>query len=173
MKKIAKAGLIVLFLALFGARVWAGEHGGSAAEEKKAQEHGGKGVQEHGGKKAKAFTASQIKSALQKHISKTSDVKGIMMVHDDQTEEHLALKFIKIHDPVRIMKKKGQYFACTDFHVADQEKKIYDIDFWLEPKKVELQVVQTKVHKHPVQKKTGWIKQPRYTFEGGDIVAVP
>ena len=173
MKKIARAGLIVLFLAMFGARVWAGEHGGAAADEKKAQEHGGQKMHEHGGKKAKTFKASQIKLAIQKHISKTSDAKGLMMIHDDQTEEHLGLKFIKIHDPVRVMKEKGQYFACTDFHVADQKEKIYDIDFWLEPQKGELQVVQTKVHKHPVKKQKGWIKQPRYTFQGEDIVAIP
>ena len=49
---------------------------------------------------------------------------------DEKTGEILKLKFITIHDPVRQI-DGDIYFACTDFHLADNPKKIYDIDFWL------------------------------------------
>ena len=146
----------------------ANEHGGSKLE------HGGHsiGAKEHGGhsigKNQNKVTAEMLKKVLNEYIKKKS-LKGIFThVDADRNKTKLSLKFIKIHDPVRYMPKKASYFACTDFHAKGNDKKIYDLDFWLKKdKKNNLAVIDVKVHKDPVY--VGWFKNPRYTFEGEEI----
>ena len=36
-------------------------------------------------------------------------------IKDDKTGETLPLEFVEMHQPVRHLKKDGEYFACTDF----------------------------------------------------------
>ena len=158
----------------------AGEHGGSAVKE-----HGGAAVKEHGGgavkehklgsaeKSSLTVSAKTIKNSLMQYINTHVNKKKIFThIDKDNKDNKLLLKFIKIHDPVRFMKKKGQYFACTDFSASEKSKKIYDLDFWLAANKKtgKLEVVSVKVHKDPVA--TAWQKHPRYTFKGEEIVDV-
>lgn len=137
---------------------WAGEHPG--------EEHGGKAVgDEHAGKEAKTYNAAQIKKAMNTYIN--ADIKknnGTFVIIDkDKNNQKLELKFIKIHDPVRKIEGKG-YFACTDFSLVGNPEKIYDLDFWLNPKDGGLVVTDVKVHKDPVQENGKWVKKARYTF---------
>ena len=162
MKKVVFiSGLVLAFTISF--KGFAAEHGG--------QEHGGKAMHEHPAQKVKNFSAKEIKKAIQNHAKEVADKNGIFSLKDDKTEELLDLKFVKVHDPVRKL-KNNRYFACTDFQVSGALEKLYDIDFWLEPKDGKLTVTQTKVHKHPELQKDKWEKHARYTFKGEEIVPI-
>ena len=53
---------------------------------------------------------------------------------DDKTGETLSLQFVEIHQPVRHLKKDGQFFVCTDFRKPGSQDECYDIDFWVNQK---------------------------------------
>lgn len=156
------------------------EHpGDEAGEEHPGDEHPGEGEEhpgegeEHPGDEAhKGVSASDIKKAMKAHIEKrTKEGDGVFKIKDKKADEKLELKFVKIHDPVRKMPKKG-YFACTDFHVKGNDKKVYDLDFWLSKKDGKLKVTKEKIHKHPKKKDGKWTKKARYTFKNDEIVKV-
>lgn len=116
------------------------------------------------------FYVEDIKAAMAVHIERTVDAGGVFRLKDDKTGEQLALRFVKIHDPVRQI-DANTYFACTDFSVVDAEHKLYDIDFWLRPAGDRLEVYETRVHKEPRKSLLyGWYKQPRYTFVNDKVV---
>lgn len=138
-----------------------------------AGEHPG---DEHAGTQAPVFTAQQIKEAMKKHIDKTTQ-NGVFAIHDMKTHQDLKLQFIKIHDPVRKIEGKG-YFACTDFEVIGETGKLYDLDFWLNPKdgklgRHALVVTETKIHKEPKLEGGKWTKMARYTFINDKPVEIP
>lgn len=115
------------------------------------------------------YYVEDIKSTMMKHIEATVDDQGIFHMRDDKTGEVLALKFVRIHDPVRQI-GSDIYFACTDFHVVGKPDKLYDLDFWMNDKTGELGVYRSKVHKEPRWSLLyGWYKQPRYTFVNDEI----
>jgi hypothetical protein len=116
------------------------------------------------------FYVNDIKEAMAAHIEAGVDDGGIFHLRDDQTGEMLALKFVKIHDPVRQI-DGTTYFACTDFEVVGETDKLYDLDFWLRPAGDRLEVYDTKVHKEPRHSLIyGWFKYPRYTFIDDQVV---
>jgi hypothetical protein len=115
------------------------------------------------------FYAEDIKLAVSAHIADQLDESGIFHMTDGQTGERLKLRFVQVHDPVRQI-GADVYFACTDFHLDGKPKKIYDIDFWLEPVSSDLEVYDTKIHKEPRWSLLyGWYKHPRYTFVNDEI----
>ena len=115
------------------------------------------------------FYVNDIKATMHEHVATLLDADGLFHVLDDKTGEDLALKFVKVHDPVRRI-RGNIYFACTDFHVAGDPDKLYDIDFWLDGTTGKLVVYDTKVHKEPRRSLIyGWYKQPRYTFVKDEI----
>ena len=116
------------------------------------------------------FYVEDIKSATEAHVAKKLDTDGIFHLKDDVTGEMLALRFVKVHDPVRQI-DGDTYFACTDFSVVGEPEKLYDIDFWLRPAGNVLEVYETKVHKEPRKSFIyGWYKYPRYTFIDDKVV---
>jgi hypothetical protein len=118
------------------------------------------------------YYVEDIKKAMQDYIAEQIDENGIFYLRDDKTGEILALKFVKIHDPVRKI-NSSTYFACTDFHIADEPKKLYDLDFWMNPVTGELKIYDTKVHKEPRKSLLyGWYKQPRYTFVNDRVISL-
>ena len=125
-------------------------------------------VQEHPGD-MEVRRAWHVMSAIHNYISANKDEKGNVLVKDDKTGETVPLEFIEMHQPVRHLKKGGQYFACTDFRKPGSKDEYYDIDFWLEDKGGKLTVADVKMHKVPVQEDGIWTQQPRYTFEGMDF----
>lgn len=115
------------------------------------------------------YYVEDIKSTMIKHIENSVDNDGIFHLRDDKTGENLALKFVRIHDPVRQI-GSDIYFACTDFHVVGEPDKLYDLDFWMSDKTGILAIYQSKVHKEPRWSLLyGWYKQPRYTFVNDEI----
>ena len=76
---------------------------------------------------------------------------------------------MEIHQPVRHLKKDGEYFVCTDFRKPGSKDEYYDIDFWVNQKSGKLEVDNVKIHKVPVQEDGVWTQVPRYTFEGMDF----
>lgn len=115
------------------------------------------------------YYVEDIKTAVTKHIQSVLDSQGIFHLRDEKTGEHLKLRFVAVHDPVRQI-GDDVYFACTDFHVLGEPKKLYDVDFWMRDDTGELTVYQTKIHKEPRWSVIyGWYKQPRYTFVDDEI----
>lgn len=116
------------------------------------------------------FYVEDIKAAMLAYITAQVDAAGIFHLRDEKTGDVLALKFVKIHDPVRRI-GSDTYFACTDFHVVGTPDKLYDLDFWMNPQSGELKIYDAKVHKEPRWSVIyGWYKQPRYTFVNDGIV---
>jgi len=117
----------------------------------------------------RTYYVEDIKSTMMKHIRDAVDDEGVFDLQDDITGERLALKFVRIHDPVRQI-GNDIYFACTDFHVVGKPDKLYDLDFWMDNKTGELKIYRSKVHKEPRWSLLyGWYKQPRYTFVNDEI----
>jgi hypothetical protein len=115
------------------------------------------------------YYVEDIKATMMRHIEDVIDQDGVFHIHDDKTGEELALRFVRIHDPVRQI-GSDIYFACTDFHVVGDPDKLYDLDFWMNDKTGQLKIYQSKVHKEPRWSFLyGWYKQPRYTFVNDEI----
>lgn len=174
MKTIGQIAIVAAALLILAAGCEAAEHAGKAAEQGGQQaEHGGQAA-EHAGQQAQGFTAEQIKAAMNEHIrAEINRGGGVFKTRDPKTNEDLTLEFVKIHDPVRKIEGKG-YFACTDFHPTGAEAgKLYDLDFWLNPRDGKLVVTETRIHKHPVRKGAAWEKEERYTFVNDNPVEVP
>jgi hypothetical protein len=108
-------------------------------------------------------------SAIHGYIATHKDKDGNLPIKDDKTGETLPLEFVEIHQPVRHLKKEGEYFACTDFRKPGSQDEYYDIDFWVNQKTGKLEVDNVKVHKVPVQEDGVWTQVPRYNFDGMDI----
>jgi hypothetical protein len=124
------------------------------------------------GASSQKFYAEDIKLAMQAYITEQVDADGTFHLRDDKTGEMLALKFVKIHDPVRQI-DGNTYFACTDFHLVGEPEKLYDLDFWMKPEAGELKIYDAKVHKEPRWSLIyGWYKQPRYTFVDDRVVSL-
>ncbi len=118
------------------------------------------------------FYVEDIKKAMDIHLADRVDENGIFRMRDEKTGEVLELKFVKIHDPVRVI-NSNTYFACTDFHVVGERKKLYDLDFWMSPVNGELRIYKEKIHKEPRKALLyGWYKQPRYTFVNDKVVTL-
>ena len=121
---------------------------------------------------ARKFYVEDIKAAMGEHIARSVDGQGVFNLRDDRTGEMLALRFVKIHDPVRKIDDQT-YFACTDFAVDGETDKLYDVDFWLRPEGDTLVIYDTKVHKEPRKSLIyGWYKYPRYTFVNDRVVTL-
>lgn len=118
------------------------------------------------------FYVEDIKTAMMEYIAEQVNAEGVFRLRDDKTGEMLSLKFVKIHDPVRQI-NDSTYFACTDFHVVGEPKKLYDLDFWMKPVSGKLKIYDTKVHKEPRKSFIyGWYKQPRYTFVNDRVISL-
>jgi hypothetical protein len=118
------------------------------------------------------FYVEDIKAAMMAHLAERVDAGGVFRLRDDKTGEMLALRFVEIHDPVRQI-DGDTYFACTDFHALDEPDKLYDVDFWMNPRDGQLRIYDTKVHKEPRRSLLyGWYKQPRYTFVNDRVVSL-
>ena len=109
--------------------------------------------------------AWQVMSAIHNYIATHKDKDGNLPIKDDKTGETLPLEFVEIHQPVRHLKKEGEYFVCTDFRKPGSQDEYYDIDFWVNQKTGKLEVDNVKIHKVPVQEDGVWTQVPRYTFD--------
>jgi hypothetical protein len=125
-------------------------------------------VSEHPGD-AEITRGWQVMGAIHAYIATHKDKDGHLDIKDDKTGESLPLDFVEIHQPVRHLKKDGEYFVCTDFRKPGSKDEYYDIDFWVNQKTGKLEVDNVKVHKVPVQEDGIWTQVPRYTFEGLDF----
>ncbi len=125
-------------------------------------------VQEHPGD-MEITRGWHVMSAIHSYIATHKDADGALPVKDDKTGETVPLEFVEIHQPVRHLKKDGQYFVCTDFRKPGSQDEYYDIDFWVDQKSGKLEVKEVKMHKVPVQEDGIWTQVPRYTFDDMDF----
>ena len=121
-------------------------------------------VQEHPGD-MEVTRAWHVMSAIHNYIAANKDEKGNIILKDEETGQSVPLEFVEMHQPVRRLKKDGQYFICTDFRKAGSKDEYYDIDFWVDEKSGKLTVKDVKLHKVPVQEDGIWTQVPRYTFD--------
>ncbi len=129
-------------------------------------------AQEHPGE-VEEFKAWEIKAAMHAHIAeKVKEGGGVIKIKDDKTGEELKLEFVKIHDPVRKVTGEG-YFACSDFRVAGEPEKLYDLDFWLKQEGDKLVITKTRIHKEPAKEGDQWVKKDRYGFDESKMVEIP
>jgi YHS domain-containing protein len=124
-------------------------------------------VQEHPGD-MEVTRAWQVMAAIHSYIATHKDANGDLDVKD-QNGNPVPLQFVEIHQPVRHLKKEGEYFVCTDFRKPGSKDEYYDIDFWVNQKTGKLEVDNVKMHKIPVQEDGIWTQKPLYTFEGMDF----
>ncbi|MFZ2017524.1 MAG: hypothetical protein WAU90_02465 [Methyloceanibacter sp.] len=124
-------------------------------------------VQEHPGD-MEVTRAWQVMSSIHTYIATHKDANGDLDVKD-QNGNPVPLQFVEIHQPVRHLKKNGEYFVCTDFRKPGSKDEYYDIDFWVNQKTGKLEVDDVKMHKIPVQEDGIWTQKPLYTFEGMDF----
>src|SRR5437773_9666745 len=73
-------------------------------------------------------------------------LRETLPIKDDKIGETLPLQFVEIHQPVRHLKKEGEYFVCTDFRKPGSQDEYYDIDFWVNQKSGKLEVDNVKIH---------------------------
>ena len=125
-------------------------------------------VQEHPGD-MEVVRAWHVMSAIHNYIAENKDKDGALELKDDKTGETIPLEFVEMHQPIRYIKKDGEYFACTDFRKAGSKDEYYDIDFWVDEKTGRLKVDKVKIHKVPVLEDGIWTQVDRYTFEGMDF----
>src|SRR3990172_648198 len=107
-------------------------------------------VSEHPGD-AEVVRGWHIMSAVHNYIATHKDDKGALVVKDDKTGQSIALDFVELHQPVRRLKKDGQFFICSDFRKPGSKDEYYYVDFWLDEKTGKLEVKDVKLHKVPVQ----------------------
>ncbi len=100
-------------------------------------------VSEHPGD-AEIVRGWQVMSAIHNYIATHKDANGNLCVKDDKTGETVPLEFVEMHQPMRHLKKDGQYFVCTDFRKPGSKDEYYDIDFWLDEKTGKLEVITSR-----------------------------
>jgi hypothetical protein len=121
-------------------------------------------IQEHPGD-MEVTRAWQVMGAIHTYIATHKDANGDLGVKDPDGKT-VPLEFVEIHQPVRHLKKEGEYFVCTDFRKPGSKDEYYDIDFWVNQKTGKLEVDNVKMHKIPVQEDGIWTQKPLYTFDG-------
>ncbi len=121
-------------------------------------------IQEHPGD-MEVTRAWQVMGAIHTYIATHKDANGALGVKDPEGKT-VPLDFVEIHQPVRHLKKEGEYFVCTDFRKPGSKDEYYDIDFWVNQKTGKLEVDNVKMHKIPVQEDGIWTQKPLYTFDG-------
>jgi hypothetical protein len=125
-------------------------------------------VQEHPGD-MEVVRAWHVMSAIHNYIAENRNEDGALELKNPKTGEDIPLDFVEMHQPIRYLKKQGEYFACTDFRKAGTENEYYDVDFWVDEKTGRLKVSDVKIHKVPVQEDGIWTQEDLYTFEGMDF----
>ncbi len=125
-------------------------------------------VQEHPGD-MEVVRAWHVMSAIHNYIAENRNEDGALELKNPKTGEVIPLDFVEMHQPIRYLKKQGEYFACTDFRKAGTENEYYDVDFWVDEKTGRLKVSDVKIHKVPVQEDGIWTQEDLYTFEGMDF----
>ena len=79
-------------------------------------------VQEHPGD-MEVTRAWQVMAAIHSYVTTHKDANGDLDVKD-QNGNPVPLQFVEIHQPVRHLKKNGEYFVCTDFRKPGSKDKI-------------------------------------------------
>lgn len=110
-----------------------------------------------------------VMSAIHNYIAANKNKDGVLELKDEETGETIPMEFVEMHQPIRRLKKDGQYFACTDFRKVGSKDEYYDVDFWVDETTGKLKVGAVKIHKVPVNEDGIWIQVPRYKFEDSEV----
>lgn len=107
------------------------------------------------------YTAGDVTTFIDKYIkAKLERNGGVYPIEDSLYGKSLALKFDKI-EFVRTLHGYG-FFPNTYFTAPDNDKKKYQIDFWVRPQGGRLTVVDERIYKAPRKEGDGWILMTRF-----------
>lgn len=158
--------VVVTVISLGGLLFWgvpgfAGEHGGKEhageATTSATKEHGGD-TQEHGGKSVKTEpSAEQIRQTIRDYVNGIEERDGAFTIGDKLTETTRTLTFVRVHE--RVGKTGELYYSCTDMRDTSTGE-LLDLDFDIESKDGNLNVVDERIHKVE--------GQARYTYDEED-----
>lgn len=157
-------GLLLAFMLILFAGVYAQEHPEHPTKENAKQEHPAKGSEtkaEHPTSETQKITKESLAEAIENYVNREAGLKGgYFLFFDAQENKPLALKLDKVHKERLAKISDDTYFACADFKNIDGT--MYDLDIFMKGHSLaDLKVTQITLHK-----KAGI---PRYTWyeEGG------
>lgn len=107
------------------------------------------------------YTAGDVTTFINQYIkAKIAKNDGVFPIEDTLYGKTLALVFDKV-EFVRTLHGYG-FFPNTYFHSRDNEKKKYQVDFWVRPKGGKLSVVDERIYKAPRKEGDGYILMTRF-----------
>ena len=116
------------------------EHGGATASNEPAGQ-----TQEHAGQTAQVEpSAEQLRQAIRDYIAQVEQDEGAFTIEDEATEGIRTLTLVQVHE--RVGKTGDLYYSCTDMRDVDTGE-LLDLDFDVEAKDGELNVVDERIHK--------------------------
>lgn len=124
-------------------------------KEKAKTEHPAK--HEHPAKTFKASTETMAK-AITDYVDNDCKLKGgFFLVYDAKAKAPLLLTLTKVHTERLSQVGENLYFACSDF--ADENGKIYDLDFFMMSKNDKLEVTEVMIHKEDGEARYSWFEE--------------
>lgn len=118
-----------------------------------AQEHS----TEHPKKEA-ALSPEDLAKEIEKYVQNESKTTGgYFLFYDEKTETELKLTLEKVHKERLSKIDDGLYFACSDFIGSD--RKIYDLDFFINETESDLEVIQQSLNKVDGKARYSWYEE--------------
>lgn len=118
-----------------------------------AQEH----PTEHPKKEA-ALSPEDLAKKIEKYVQNESKTSGgYFLFYDEKTETELKLTLEKVHKERLSKIDDGLYFACSDFIGSD--RKIYDLDFFINETESDLEVIQQSLNKVDGKARYSWYEE--------------
>lgn len=87
---------------------------------------------------------TEIEQGIKDYIDAvTLETGGFFPIKNDSLD--LNMRLVRVHTEYLSNLGPGEYFACVD--LADEKGDVYDVDFFLEGKPGQMEVIRTSVHK--------------------------
>jgi hypothetical protein len=102
-------------------------------------------------------SAPKLRNTIRGHIEHQEKLQGAFAVVDERSGELRRLELVRVHE--RVGKTGDYYYSCTDMKDVDSGDEL-DLDFDVEDKDGELNVVDIRIHKDN--------GNPRYTYDDND-----
>lgn len=102
-------------------------------------------------------TAEGLRGTIRSHIAHQEKLQGAFAVVDERTGDLRRLELVRVHE--RVGKTGDYYYSCTDMTDV-KTGDLLDLDFDIEDKAGDLQVVDIRIHKDN--------GKPRYTYDNND-----
>ncbi len=98
-----------------------------------------------------------LRQTIRDHIAHQEKLQGAFAIVDERTGGLRQLELVRVHQ--RVGKTGDYYYSCTDMTDV-RSGDLLDLDFDVEDKNGELNVVAIRIHKDN--------SKPRYTYDDND-----